>query len=1071
MKTVRLIAVIAFLTSYISCVAQDYPTVYCHTSSEWSDWNFTNDINDKTQHINIGGTSSEIADYTIVVPNGVTLEMGEKSNGCRARKIIVEEGGYLNITSKTCQAVELVINGECFLHSNNAVVTMMDKYVEGATLSQGLYVEGTGTLTIPNRDYFNLSDDSPILKNGIVREFDPKQYNGYRFYSCDNGDWNNGEIWSLYPNVKILFYDIDNNTYHYPGYITDVREEVHVQASNEVTLDGHTTVGSVFVYGILHVCGTEEAKASVNCTDQWVAGGVHEGVITVGANGVLDLCENASLEVPLGTITINGEIKGDGNINGYKIDTSASAKTTQFIGTATENVDRSSDWGYFHNNTATFVAMEDGSWDAITWGWQSECGLVIANTNIKEPLDNQGVTIIIPENVTINQIEGKTENAHTIINGTLQMCVDDAMWDAANQYSLETIIEVNGILEICDNSIIYIDGTLQINPGGLVISNGDLNYKRLINNGTISGHFSEGEKFQSTQDGNWADGATWNWAHGRTPNTGDIVIIKHRVTIDPRQYYNAICQGAKWIVIEGTGSLTLNNITTNYADGSNTNNDFAISFKLDINDKGNLTINTPLVLAEGATLKAMPGATVDVNSHIKTNKDGQIIISNSSDLSTSFYLNSGCKLDNKVKVERGLKKNNGYTAGSATLEGTINEGLSDGDLFYSFDAEQYDYSPSKSFAGTFKTAQMQLFDKGAPERIITQIGTLQQGDKTYNLKIANGENYGWNLIQNPFTTAIGIADDGKDLFVYDNEYIDPVLWFYINMGGIYQFVTYSLDTDVEVPTNSEGRWADNIAPQQGFFVKANDKSSDFTIKYPKKPIARTGLKSLKAEPNDVLRLTLSSDEYNTDEMAIVFRNGSENHIQADAEKKWLGDDRLNQIYGIKGDFAYSIPVYPNANEMKDVLIPIGMQISNLSTECTISALNIEDFKDAEDVLLYDNITKEKIDLRSESYTFTTTNQYEDERFFIIVSGNKVEDVATDINKNNADKVTIRQTTDGVSVDVTSDASLKIYDISGREMVSQKLTDRHNDIKFNAHGICLVEVISKNGSISRKKILK
>lgn len=1053
LKTLAIIASLAL--AYINCMAQEYPTVYCHTSGEWSSWNFTTDRNDKTQHINIGGCSSEIADYVVVVPSGVTLEMGQASNGCRAREIIVEQGGKLEITNYTCQTEKLTINGELYLHSNETNYTQMDKYMGYYPSSGDLYVEGNGKLTIPNRDMFKFSDDSPILTNGIVREFMPKQYNGYRFFSCDNGNWNDGNIWSLYDNIRVLFYDIDNDTYHHSGDISDIRQEIVIHENNEIWLEGNTSVGSIFIYGKLHICGSDGTNASINCTDQWAAGGVHEGVMEISQTGTLDICSNASIEVPLGTVVINGTIEGEGNINGHKIDTTNGANIDNYTGQATETVDRQY-WDYFNNGEATFVATENGKWNDILWGWESPSGLIIRNQNIQQPFDNQGVTVIIPKDITVNQITGRTENLKTIIDGTLDMC-DEGMWEATQQWGGETMVEVNGILAICENSSVKINGTLVVNENGKVINYGQIDYTKVENKGFID-DYDLRKAFRTINDGNWNSASTWVAPNGRQiPGAGDIAIINHNVAL-------SAATEIKWLIIENGGTLTTSNSGT-----------MKVTYMADVKDEGRMVINAPLELSGNSEMRVLPGSMIEVYSTINTNRDGQITISNSSDLSASFYTGNGCTLKNKVRVERGLKPNRGYTAGSATKEGTIDSGLTSGDIFQYYDAYNYEYYPSTNFGGTFKTGQMYLPYNGTTERILTQVGTIEQGDKEYTLRTADGETYGWNLIQNPFTTAIGIADDGKELFQYDDG-ADPVIWFYTLMGDSYKFITYSLSADVEVPLNSSGRWADNIAPQQGFFIKTTKDNVKFTVKYPKKAIARTGLKSAMAGPTDVLRLALSSDGSDTDEMALVFRDGgSLSHIEADADKQWESETN-NQIYGIKGNYGYAITMYPDASEMTETEVPVGILTSTVSSgKYTISALNIDDFKAAENVTLIDKRLNQRINLREDSYSFTmTAGADDDDRFRIELSGNKMtdDDIVTGIDNTKAKGISITETTYGVSIDIAdrSEAQVRVIDITGREICSQQIAQQKSNVNFNAHGICIVEVTS-DGETIRKKILK
>lgn len=518
-----------------------------------------------------------------------------------------------------------------------------------------------------------------------------------------------------------------------------------------------------------------------------------------------------------------------------------------------------------------------------------------------------------------------------------------------------------------------------------------------------------------------------------------------------------------------------------YYPGKNANNDVAhiaagksvtlstniAANPIGITAYGSVTLNGNISLGSSNKLIAYPGSNVTVNRTITRTNADQIIVYHTYANSASFYKGStGSIGDNQLNVRHKIKGGRVYYMGASTEGGSYSmpAGTSE-----SYDAATEEFTSGNPTSGTHRTGTVKLSAAGT----ISETGSVPFSDKTYTLKKAEGK-FGWNLLCNPFTTGVSLssltAEDGA---------VEPTVWVRVKDGSSYGFVTYSISTGVSSPAGA----GSEIAPQQAFFVKAKNDGVSFKVKYPSSGTSGATLKSATIAPDDVLRLTITSEGENADEVAMVFRNGgSLDRTYGDAEKR-CENATYNALFALKDDVRCVIPFYPEAGTIEGEELPLGFRISSKSTKATITATNLDEFGVANDIYLIDKQENIITNLTEEmSYEFSAQAGIEIFERFAIVLGdakdnekeNDNNDIATGIEAVEEEMQTaLVYSTEGLIVNCTNtdNAVLRVYDSVGRLVICETISASRTVVQIANNGLYIAELTAPNGSTRTKILVK
>lgn len=483
--------------------------------------------------------------------------------------------------------------------------------------------------------------------------------------------------------------------------------------------------------------------------------------------------------------------------------------------------------------------------------------------------------------------------------------------------------------------------------------------------------------------------------------------------------------------------------------------------------------------------------------------DGTFTIHHHSDRMASF-INKG-SVNGRITIKRTFKTGRLWYVGSASSNGNVeasgsadysdrlknvNAGSGNDALkVYKETAAGEGYNTSYTFASNNwnlgrgsngGTIGMVTLDKNNKYRSITQYEDKMPKVGIQAVRLEKNL-YGWNLMTNPYPFTLSLRDN---IFTNFNEdEISPVIWFrtYSAANGYY-FTTFNIVTKVGVNMGdysiAEGGYT--LAPYQSFFVKALVDDARLTIDATKSDhIKRVSLKSVSStDESDVLRLTVSSSEANTDETALVFRAGGTIELNnVDAVKK-AEKSTYNLIYSVKGSTSNAIGLYPEVEYVGNNVLPLGVQISSKSATATIKATNIDMFAANTDVFLLDEVTGEIVDLRSEpTYTFTMkAGSSSVDRFSLILNIKEKSENgdATQVEDHASESINITAYQNRAVVTIPqellkSNARIVVYDMSGRMLKQINASEVTTTIDLgDSMGIFIVEAKAGNKS-KRSKI--
>lgn len=336
------------------------------------------------------------------------------------------------------------------------------------------------------------------------------------------------------------------------------------------------------------------------------------------------------------------------------------------------------------------------------------------------------------------------------------------------------------------------------------------------------------------------------------------------------------------------------------------------------------------------------------------------------------------------------------------------------------------------FRGDNKTAANLAFPSGAPQDVtLTQTGKLNSGTVNVKLWFANtGNNLGNNLSYTSTLVNSGTSTLRGGFTLVGNPYASAINWEKYNMNGanssiygggnlpstIYVFNVKSKQYDTYIPalqgdttnlsptgSTATGSASNMIASGQGFFVVASATGQTLsfreTAKTSTQPLAASlhnlmgKPKEFAATPQSLLRLKLSIDSINTDEVVIRFNN------QANA-KYTVGEDALDMggsgaLVSLSAFSSDSIKLAISATPfpgLQQVVIPISTDATASGTY-QLASPQLDNLPSSYDIWLKDAFTNDSLKLAANAtypFTIDKTNPatFGSNRFTVVIRQNQ-----------------------------------------------------------------------------------
>jgi hypothetical protein len=305
---------------------------------------------------------------------------------------------------------------------------------------------------------------------------------------------------------------------------------------------------------------------------------------------------------------------------------------------------------------------------------------------------------------------------------------------------------------------------------------------------------------------------------------------------------------------------------------------------------------------------------------------------------------------------------------------------------------------------------------------------------------------GWNLVGNPFTSALS----------WDNVVKGPGIdgAVYVWNGSVY--LSY---------VGGVGSLPGGIIPaENGFMVKTNLHGSTIDIPFAARvhsniPFYKesfTNLLSLKAEGNSI-----------ADETFVNFNENATSGFDSDFDAfKLMGIDQAPAIYSMAAGEIMSVNALPKeGNEVVDLGFKCGV-----SGTYNLTASGMESFDATTPIWLEDLKTGAIQNLRTNpAYSFTYNTSDVENRFKLHFKS------AYSVPENSLSGINIYSVLHTVVINNTTNLSgeVRIYDLTGRELTHTTMSSQNETrIPVNAAvGTYMVKVITNNGVASSKVFIR
>ena len=340
------------------------------------------------------------------------------------------------------------------------------------------------------------------------------------------------------------------------------------------------------------------------------------------------------------------------------------------------------------------------------------------------------------------------------------------------------------------------------------------------------------------------------------------------------------------------------------------------------------------------------------------------------------------------------------------------------DLYY-YDEPTHYWMNKEEIANNFETLDAGRGYLYANENDVTLKfnGVINYDNVSFNLDASSEYEglRGFNLIGNPFT---------HDIYMGGNIYSENLV-----IDGYYSL-------------SQEGQWgakkasSSAIAPCQGILVQT---SSEETINIVKSAAAPA--RSAQA----ALNITVVNEQYE-DNAYVIFNDGK------GLNKVGHMNENIPMVYVIDNNEKFAIANIDDANE-----IALGFEAMTMG-EYTI-AVKAQDCK-FNNMILTDNITGEKTNLMTDSYTFMATTNDEPNRFTLTLNND---------NDNDTDFIYIHNN-EMIINNIEGNGLVQIYDVMGRSVATYNVSGSANiSMETLSNGVYIVRMTDANGVKTQKVV--
>ena len=346
---------------------------------------------------------------------------------------------------------------------------------------------------------------------------------------------------------------------------------------------------------------------------------------------------------------------------------------------------------------------------------------------------------------------------------------------------------------------------------------------------------------------------------------------------------------------------------------------------------------------------------------------------------------------------------------------------------------------------------------------VAPILKLHTGTITLAVTNTAGKGDGWNLVGNPYPSAI----DWEASQGWNCKNIEPTIYLYDAVKK--RYTTYNSIT--HTGTNGGNRY---IPPMEGVFIHCSSKGQWSMDNRVRVTFNQPYLKGETQDDTQSIHLIVDGNGY-SDESIIAFTPNSTSGFdtEQDAYKLLSPEGTVAQINTKTLDtnnLKLSVNFLPMTLK-NNVTVPVDFTVG-VSGTYTISLNDFSSFDPSINITLEDMKKKSNtiIDMRTSTYTFESDSVSGETRFMLHFSN--TQESVREINLNNninifTDKKQIVVQNKSHSADKML---ITVYDMLGKQVASQQIQsngEEHIDMNGKEQAIYFVKVSSINYSLTKK----
>ena len=562
--------------------------------------------------------------------------------------------------------------------------------------------------------------------------------------------------------------------------------------------------------------------------------------------------------------------------------------------------------------------------------------------------------------------------------------------------------------------------------------------------------------FKAENDKYYAGGVEQSWAYSQT----SIFIIT--VTQNGSNLDISIERGTD------TYSTTINNeslyafkLYVGSTDvGNALNNLYFNNLKIEYSDPTKVPSSANVLIEETAEITTNQQVTIN-DLTIDQSKAGSLTIKSDATGTGSLIINGTASGD--ITSERyilGFTPSTGdgwhllsSPVANQSISGTSFEPTNGTDDLFAWDEENYiwenyhvegggnaftNFAPGKGYLAAYSATTTHTFS-----------GTPNTADETETLTYTTGQGEGWNLLGNPFQSALQWNDGNWTL-----GDVQATAKIYDENDGNYDDI--------------QNGGVDIIPANQGFFVKTSSAGS---LTIPKAARVHDGTafyKNTRAS-GGFLKLRIEAEE-NTfaDEFTVWSNEGASDGYDSYDSEKFYGNAEAPQFYGVVNDDTYSTVSYQPAAIEDSRMVDLSLDAPE--GEYSVS-INTNTLASGTEIYIEDLLTDELINMNeTELLSITVSENDPAERFVLHLNSTSVSN-ETLAEENSVKIYASNQQLYIDSENMIDDGKVTVYNTVGQVVAKEEMNGNTLSLNINERGTYIVTVRSDEGVSTRKVVIQ